>query len=420
MRKLLSIMALVVIALLSFSFVSALDMTNDLQVSSVRVNDDYVQPSDVLAVDEGQALSIRVGLTAQSDVQDIEVEAKIAGYEYSDHENLLDSTPLFDMEAGTTKYVNLEVRLPRQLDQDHYSLRLRVMDRNTAAISYEYQLAVEALRHGVDIADVAFSPGSSVRAGRSLLATVLLQNFGQRNENDVKVTVAVPSLGINAVEFVDVQSTPDDTDFQDVPEMFLPIPASAAPGDYQVQVTADYDLYETVSKTFTIHVLENEQLAPRGDESVVVLAAGPETQTIAAGTSARYAVALSNAGRQSRAFVLEAPAGDWASVSLSDSLVVLEPGRNQVVYVTVQPTASAVAGQHAFSVAVKSGNTVLQTVTLNANVVQGQAAASGSLGLRNGLEIALIVLVVLLVIVGLIIGFTRLRKDEEDEEQTYY
>lgn len=420
MRKLLSIMALVVISLLSFSFVSALDQTTDLHVSSVRVNDDYVQPSDILAVEEGQTLNIRVGLNAQSNAQDIEVEAKIAGYEYSDHENLIDSTPLFDMEAGTTKYVDLQVKLPRQLDQDHYMLRLRIMDRDTTSINYEYQLAVEAVRHGVEVADVAFSPGSSVRAGRSLLATVLLQNFGQRNENDVKVTVAAPSLGISAVEFVDVQSTPDDTDFQDVPEMFLPIPASAAPGDYEVRVTADYDLYETATKTFTIHVLENEQLAPQGDESVVVLAAGPETQTIAAGSSAKYAIALSNAGRQSKAFVLEAAAGDWASVSLSESLVVLEPGRNQVVYVEVTPSASAVAGQHTFSVAVKSGSNVLQTVTLNANVVQAQAAASGNLSLRNGLEIALIVLVVLLVIVGLIIGFTRLRKDEDEEEQTYY
>lgn len=414
-------MALVVISLLSFSFVSALDATTDLHVSSVRVNDDYVQPSDVLAVEEGQTLDIRVGLNAQSDAQDIEVEAKIAGFEYSDHENLMDSTPLFDMEAGTMKYVTLQVQLPRPLDQDHYSLRLRIMDRNTPAIPYEYQLAVEAVRHGVDIADVAFSPGSSVRAGRSLLATVLLQNFGQRNENDVKVTVAVPSLGISAVEFVDVQSTPDDNDFQDVPEMFLPIPASASASDYEVRVTADYDLYETVTKTFTIHVQENEQFAPRGDENVVVLAAGPESQTIAAGSSARYAVALSNSGRQSRAFVLEAATGDWATASLSESLVVLQPGQNQVVYVTVQPSASAVAGQHTLSVAVKSGSNVLQTVTLNANVVAAEAAAAGgSLSLRNGLEIALIVLVVLLVIVGLIIGFTRLRKDEDDEEQKYY
>jgi len=46
-------------------------------------------------------------------------------------------------------------------------------------------------------------------------------------------------------------------------------------------------------------------------------------------------------------------------------------------------------------------------------------AQANDFNLRNGLEIALIVLVVLLVIIGLIVGFSRLKKDDE-EEQTYY
>jgi len=57
-----------------------------------------------------------------------------------------------------------------------------------------------------------------------------------------------------------------------------------------------------------------------------------------------------------------------------------------------------------------------ETVTLTANVVEGNGS---NFNLRGGLEIALIVLVVLLVIIGLIVGFSRLRKDDE-EEQTYY
>ena len=66
----------------------------------------------------------------------------------------------------------------------------------------------------------------------------------------------------------------------------------------------------------------------------------------------------------------------------------------------------------------KSGSETLETVALKASVVPGQA--NSNLSLRNGLEIALIVLVVLLVVIGLIIGFSRLRKDDEGEEQTYY
>ena len=41
--------------------------------------------------------------------------------------------------------------------------------------------------------------------------------------------------------------------------------------------------------------------------------------------------------------------------------------------------------------------------------------------LKDSLQVALIVLVVLLVIFGLIIGFSRLnKKDNEDDEETYY
>jgi flagellar basal body-associated protein FliL len=54
---------------------------------------------------------------------------------------------------------------------------------------------------------------------------------------------------------------------------------------------------------------------------------------------------------------------------------------------------------------------------MNANIIAGKETGS----LKNGLEIALIVLVVILIIVALIVGFTRLKKsDEEEGEQTYY
>ena len=53
------------------------------------------------------------------------------------------------------------------------------------------------------------------------------------------------------------------------------------------------------------------------------------------------------------------------------------------------------------------------------NVEEGASAWSK---VRRGLEVALIVLVVLLVVIGLIIGFNRLKGDEDEEgkDETYY
>ncbi len=417
MRKLLSVL-FVVLSLLAAPFASALTEGTELSWGTIKVDGDIVE-NELLAVEEGQTLSIRIGLEAGvSDLKDLEVEAEIDGYEYDDYETLRDSTHVFDLAANTVKYVNLEVTLPNKLDKEEYWLRLRITDQDTAALTRNIRLAVEPARHGIEIADVAFSPSTTLKAGRSLLATVLLQNYGDKDEEDVKVTVSVPELGISASEYVDVAPTDDNNvDYEDVPEMFLPIPADAAAGEYDVKVTAKYDEYETVTKTFTVKVVANEayQVSDK-----LVLAVGPEAQTVAAGTSATYAIALTNAGSTSKAYLLTATSGsDWATLSLSDSLVVLAPGQNKVVYVEAKVAPTATAGEHVASVAVKSGNDVLETVAFKANVAGTAVAVDDNYNLRNGLEIALIVLVVVLVIVGLIVGFSRLKKDDE-EGKNYY
>ena len=433
MKKLFSLMAVFVISLLTISMVSAYVPHQDLEIVSVKVNDEQIydgQGIQKLAVEEGQKLNIRVGLQnlANAKISDIEVDAKISGYkESSNYDSLEDSTTLFDINTGgvdsmgqpiyLTKYVNLEVSLPNDLKNDEdYSLRIRVTDQKSEPLTLEVPLQFEAKRHGVEIADVVFAPSTSIKAGRSLLTTVLLENFGDKTEKDVKVTVAIPELSVSASEFVDSLAA-DNVEFEDVPEMFLPIPATAAAGDYQVKVTVDYNnLKDTITKTYTIKVLANEQFQT---SNKLVLAVGPETQPVTAGKTATYGVALTNAGSTSKAYMLNAVAGEWATVSMSESLVVLESGKNKVVYVEVTPNADATAGEHVLSLSVKSGSDVLETVALKATVLPAQKAASETtFNLRNGLEIALIILVVLLVIIGLIIGFSRLKKDEDDK--TYY
>ena len=415
MRKLVTVMALFVVSLLTLSMVSALD-ANNLEWGEIEVNGHEVKEGSVLAVEEGQTLKIEVGLEAVAGAQDVEVDAKISGYEYSDYESLEDASHLFDIAAGTTKYVNLEVTLPKKLDKDEYLLRLRVLDKNSAALVNDITLAIEPARHGVDISDVALYPGSTVKAGRTLAAKVLVQNFGDKDQDDVRVKMEMPALGASATpKYIDALTDNHNIEYEDVPEMFLQIPATAAEGDYELKVTVDYDDFrESISKVYTVHVTANEMFQNDGK---LVLAVGPETQTVATGKTATYGVALTNAGAASKAYTLEVVAGDWATASVSENLVVLESGKNQVVYVDVTAAGNAPEGAHGASLVVKSGEEVLETVSLNANVVKGTVEKNVSL--RNGLEIALIVLVVLIVIIGLIIGFSRLRKDD-DEEQTYY
>lgn len=420
MKKLLSIMALFVISLLSFSMVGAFN-AGDLAITSVEVNGDEALGSSTVAVEEGQNLKIRVGFsTSATFVNDakVEVEAVISGYDLSDREDLKDSTFKVLYAGASNNYANLEVSLPKKLDNDAYTLHLRVFDAedgDSLVLSQDVNLKIVPVEHDLEVADVAFSPGSTVKAGRSLYADVLLRNFGADEEKDVKVTVAIPALGVSATEYVDSVAA-DDT--VNVEEMVLRIPETAEEGDYEVEVSLVYDdLEKTVKETYTLHVLADK--AFQDQENVLVLAVGPETQNVAAGKTVTYAIALTNAGAVSKAFSLESALGDWATATLSESLVVLEPGKNQIVYVDLAVADDTVAGEHLASLTVKSGSDVLQTVVLKANVV-GDSAQNDGISLRSGLEIALVVLVVLLIILGLVIGFSRLRKDDDGEEQTYY
>src|SRR3989344_4569128 len=306
--KLLSVMALFVISLFALPLVSAL--SNDAFQWQVEVNGDEVFVGEVMDVDtngdgvvdredvvgdvfnvdpttgavsvvdgivptvtveEGQAVDIEVSLftNATEGAEDVEASAKIKGYEYSRYEPMSDSTRLFDMAANTQKTVRLSVDLPRDLEKDVYWLHLTIDSANSRSVERVVKLNVEPARHGVDIADVSFSPGNTVKAVRSLLASVLLENFGQRDEDNVKVTVEIPGLGVKATEYVDEVKVEDqdngghDLGFEDVAEMFLPIPADAAEGDYEVKVTVQFDnLRDTVTKSYTLHVKANEAYLP--------------------------------------------------------------------------------------------------------------------------------------------------------------
>ncbi len=431
--------------LLVLPFVSALS-EGDVAKWDIEVNGDNVdfgtisgnsilndddEAATTVSVEEGQTIDVKVVLetpvadadpTTADGLNDIEVEAKIKGYEYSRNEPMSDSTRLFDMAANTQKTVRLNVDLPRNLEEGEYWLHITIDTKNSGSVERVVRLNVEPTRHGLTIDDVAFSPGNTVKAGRSLLTTVLLENFGDKAEDDVKVTVSIPALGVSATEFVtdEIDSGSDKIEYEEVPEMFLSIPANAEEGDYDVVVKAEYDRFETVEEKYTIHVLADERFQP-ADEETLVLAVGPENQNIAQGKTGRYAVALTNAGSNSRAYLLSAVAGNGLTVSLSDSLVVLEPGKNKVVYADVAVAADATAGAQTVALTISANNEALETISLGATVVAtAQPQAAQNVSLRNGLEIALIVLVVVLVIIGLIVGFSRLRKDGDEEDKSYY
>lgn len=407
------------------SAVSALPVTIDM----VKINGDEVSAGENLFYERGEELEIRVRMEATQDIENVELRAFIAGYEYSDHEQTSDSDHISNFNAGSVYTKELSITLPDKLDQDSYTLRLYLADRDGTASEFTYNLIVGTKRHQLDIKDVVLSPEGKVSQGRTLLATIRVKNTGEKDEDGLKIKVAIPELGISASQYID-ELEAEDTKTSE--ELLLRIPKCAEAKEYKLVASVVYDEgYETVSEESTIRVQDSGVCEVSAASSSTtntpktIITVGPEVQDVVKGKGgAIYPLTLSNADSTSKTFTISAEAGNWASIKISPSnVVVLGPNEAKAVYVYVSAKEEASAGQQMFALKIKSGDATLKEIALKANVVEPVATSNVS-SLRNALQIGLVVLVVLLVVIGLIIGFNRLKADEDDEDldagQTYY
>jgi uncharacterized membrane protein len=427
-KKLLSAIMLLVVAIVSTVAVSAVPVV----INQVEIDDDEIYStgtSRIQVLDRDNEIEVKVKVTATADVEDAQIEAVIRGY---DHDDLIeDITDAFDMKAGRDYTKTLTLKLPYRMEQNEvYKLRIRVDDRDGDTTTETYEIEIESERHNLMIKDVIFSPSNGVMAGRALLTTVRLGNYGAVDEEDgVKVMVSIPELGLSAADYIDEVEMDEKRTSE---ELYLRIPACTKAGIYDVEVSAEYDdgdEVETVVKQIVIQEDETCNRITPTSEAKTIITVGPTSQDVAAGEGGViYPMTLSNTGTAAKTYVVSLDGYEaWADVRVSPAnIVVLQGGESKAVYVYVSAKADASAGEHMFTVDVTSGSKSLKQFALKANVVEGEAPAADGLDVKNVLLIGLLVLVILLVILGLIIGFGKLRgKDDEDEDddevgQTYY
>ncbi len=422
--KLFSVFALLIISAIALSGVAA---ALPAVIDSVKVDGTVLSPSDVnkLNVERGEEIEIKVAIIATGDSQDVEIEAFITGYEYNGRERMSDISNSFDIEDSTIYTKRLELEIPERVDEDNYKLRIIVSDRNSDTLIQNYNLKIDAKRHQMVIRDVILSPENEVRAGSALIASVRVKNLGDRDEDSVKVKLSMPSLGLSASDYID-EVEPDD---------------SAQAGVYDVVARVEYDDgYEDTSKVTSIEVIEDESCGAAGQDSgdsgagsgagsssaEPVVVVGSTLESIVPGEGgAIYPITITNKASTSKSFSLIVEGAEsWGAVQISPTnTVIVKPGKSESLYVFVAAKDDAASGHNVFTVMVKSGSDVVEQATLTANIVE--SSGKGGWGsAKKGLEIALVVLVALLVILGLIIGFSKLKEGEEENQEagseTYY
>ncbi len=270
--------AFLVVAIALISLANAMPATIDnVEVEGTSLNPDG---DNKLDIENGQEITIKVEVTSQSDLQDVEIKAFISGYEYNDHERISDTTSSFDMEENTTYSKKLKLTLPERVDEDEYKLRIVVTDRNNDDISANYNLKIEPQRHNMEIRDIMTSPENAVQAGYALLTSIRVRNLGQSDEDSVKVSLSVSELGLSQSTYIDEIEAGDTESSEDI---YMIIPKCAKPGAYEMLVKVTYDDgYETVSDYVTFAVngdaceVEAEEEEEEEEEEEVLLPVIPQ------------------------------------------------------------------------------------------------------------------------------------------------
>lgn len=423
MKKLLS---LFLVSLLALTGVFAATST-DYRIDSVKINDfiaeDVNGRGNIVYAERGHPLELNVFVsnTGIRDIEDIKVRAWVEGYEYEDVEDISD---MFDLTKNVSRSIPLVLNLPEDMDAStEYTLYVKVSDK-VNDIENSYPLRVEETRRKLNIQDVIFRPSNAVDADRYLRTVVRLENLGSRKEENIKVTVSIPELGVSAADYINelvaVENEDDDEETsQSTNELVLQIPRDAKTGDYDVKITAEYNRgHDIVTETETIHV--NGKTIVSLEDAKAIISMDTSAKDLAQGKETVYKIALASLTDENIIYTVEVAGVDtWASSNIEPALVTLEAGKTAEMLVKVTPNKD-VTGNHAFTIKLKEGNVLVKETTLNANVIKAGVDWSAT---KTVLEYGFGVLVIILVILGLVIAFKRKPAEssgESESEESYY
>jgi len=417
--KTFGLVLFVLLGILMANFAVAASVPATIDFVTVDGTEITVSDTNRLDLQRGDSVAVKVKLTATANNSNVEIEAFLSGFEFSDIESVSDTTPLFDLEQGVSYVKTLRLKLPTKLEEDDYRLRVLVSDRNSDQIIQNYRIKIDVPRHALDIKDVVFSPEGRVQAGRALLAMVRVKNVGDKKEEGIKIRVNIPELGVSASDFIDEIKSQDATTSE---ELFLRIPTCAKPGLYEVNTVIEFNSgVSQVSKKSLIEVTGEPTCEPLTPQQKTIISLGTESLDIKQGGTGTYPITITNSGTTAKSFILSVAPVSWATTSISPgNVLVLNPNEAKTAYVLVAANENTPIGVQALTVSVKdSSGATLKEIALKSNITRGEGLGLGTSGFRRVLEIGLVALLIVLIIIGFVMVFSR-RGKEEGKGDNYY
>lgn len=409
----LMIMLLVSVALVSNVFAASVGEPLGISVESIMVNGAEVTGEEDIKTQflRGEELDVVVVIEAGEAQENVEVEVFLSGDEHHDVE---ETSETFDVEENTQYQKRFKLQLPDDLEQDDYKLRIMISDRYGAVYYQNYNLKIDTQRHHVIIKDVDFNPGEEIKAGRSFTSVVRLKNIGEKDEDNVKVSMEIEELGIIASDYIDDLEAEDTKSSE---ELYARLPECAEEKEYEVVFTVKYDdnyKKEVVKKT--LKVTEGDFCESRASATPkTTIIVGSNSQNTPKGESTVYDFTLINGEDIEKRYTVDIIGEEgWAKTSIAPSNVLtVGAGESRTIALSLEPENDAELEQKVITARFSAGDKVLKDIALTANVQKEEV--SGWDSVKKGLQVGLIILVVLLVVLGAVLLINKMREGGDEE-----
>lgn len=406
--------ALIAVFLILSSFGSAASVGQPIGVDIVKVvvNGVEVTGQEDLKTQflRGDTLDIIVVLNASETQNNVEAEAFISGDE---NHNIADKTQTFDVEANTQYQRVFSLSLPNDVQQDNYKLRIMITNRYGAIYYQNYNMKIDTQRHQVFIKDIDFNPNTEIKAGRSFTSIVRVENSGEKDEDSVKVTMAIPSLGLSASDYIDNLKADEKKSSE---ELYIRLPDCAKAGQYDVTFSVKYNNdYSEAKDNRTITVTEGDGCGTVTSPKTTIVV-GNNVQKVSKGSTAAYDLTIANGDQTAKTYTITLDnTADWAAISVTPSnVLIVGAGETKIAVIGVTPANDAAIGQKTFTAKISAADQLVKEIPLVADIQKANVTAWDSVKL--GLEIGLIVLAVTLIVLGSIIMIRKAKEGKDSEE----
>lgn len=384
--------------------------SDDLNITPNEVYFDGIQinsGSNVVSVEAGQTVPVRIYFTANEDAEEVQVSAWLQG----ERSNAVEQD-FADLIVDSDYNARLSLAVPSDLDEIDEDLTLYVRIESDSG-NWEEAFTIR-LQRAPYKADVLFiDVDSNVKAGSSVPVDIVISNMGRHELDNVIVAARISSLGIQKQAFFgDLSPTDDEDDFgEDATDaverrMFLSIPANVQPGIYALEVEAyNSDTSASITKNIAISNSETES-------RILTSVTGKD---IARGGSATYDLIVVNSGSNIGVYEIVPGTATNLVVSVDQPILTVAAGSSKVVKVNVQ--AGDNTGTYPFTIDVTSDGQLVNKVSLSANVVSKTAVVGSSNVVILTVVLAVVFIVLLIVLIVLLS-----RKPEKTEEfgESYY